>query len=130
MSKSKRQKCFVNGHCCYDCSNFEIQTVAERYGYGIAEDMGLEEVDSYANWLASISNVKVGEYCCYKTRYYDDKNDLEEEYYVDHEDELKYLEDNEIDMIIKERTSSWWKKAIIVYVDVPSDEEANDHDQP
>lgn len=84
--------------------------------------------DFYANWLASISNVKVGEYCCYKTRYYDDKNDLEEEYYVDHEDELKYLKDNEIDMIIKERTSSWWKKAIIVYVDVPSDEEANDHE--
>lgn len=84
--------------------------------------------DSYANWLASISNVKVGEYCCYKTRYYDDKNDLEEEYYVDHEDELKYLKDNEIDMIIKERTSSWWKKAIIVYVDVPSDEEVNDHE--
>ena len=84
--------------------------------------------DFYANWLASISNVKVGEYCCYKTRYYDYKNDLEEEYYVDHEDELKYLKDNEIDMIIKERTSSWWKKAIIVYVDVPSDEEANDHE--
>lgn len=84
--------------------------------------------DFYANWLASISNVEIGEYCCYKTRYYDDKNDLEEEYYVDHENELKYLKDNEIDMIIKERTSSWWKKAIIVYVDVPSDEEANDHE--
>lgn len=84
--------------------------------------------DSSANWLASTSNVKVGEYCCYKTHYYDDKNDLEEEYYVDHEDELKYLEDNEIDMIIKERTSSWWRKAIIVYVDIPSDEEANDHE--
>lgn len=86
--------------------------------------------DYYANWLASISSVEVGEYCCYKTRYYDDKNDLEEEYYVDLEDEFKYLEDNEIDRIIKERTSSWWRKAIIVYVDVPSDEEANDHDQP
>lgn len=86
--------------------------------------------DSYANWLASMNYVKVGEYCCYRTRYYDDRNDLEEEYYVDHEDELKYLKDNEIDMIIKERTSSWWRKAIIVYVDVPSDEEANDHDQP
>lgn len=83
--------------------------------------------DSYANWLASISYVKVGEYCCYKAHYYDDKNDLEE-YYVDHEDELKYLKDNEIDMIIKERTSSWWRKAIIVYVGVPSDEEANDHE--
>lgn len=84
--------------------------------------------DFYANWLASISNVEVGEYCCYKTRYYDDRNDLEEEYYVDHEDEFKYLKDNEIDMIIKELTSSWWRKAIIVYVDVPSYEEANDHE--
>lgn len=86
--------------------------------------------DSYANWLASMNYVEVGEYCCYKTRYYDDRNDLEEEYYVDHEDEFEYLKDNEIDRIIKERTSSWWRKAIIVYVDVPSDEEANDHDQP
>ena len=86
--------------------------------------------DSYANWLASMNHVEVGEYCCYKTRYYDDRNDLEEEYYVDHEDEFEYLKDNEIDRIIKERTSSWWRKAIIVYVDVPSDEEANDHDQP
>lgn len=85
--------------------------------------------DFYANWLASIRSVEIGEYCCYKTRYYyNDKNDLEEDYYVDHEDELKYLKDNEIDMIIKERTSSWWEKAIIVYVDVPSDEEANDHE--
>ena len=84
--------------------------------------------DFYANWLASISRVEVGKYCCYKTRYYDDRNDLEEEYFVDHEDELKHLENNEIDMIIKERTSSWWKRAIIVYVDVPSDEEANDHE--
>lgn len=84
--------------------------------------------DFYANWLASISSVKVGEYCCYKTRYYDDQIELEEEYYVDHEDDLKHLEDNEIDMIIKERTCSWWKRAIIVYVNVPSDEEVNDHE--
>ena len=45
MSKSKRQEYFVNGHCCCDCPNFEIQTADERYGYGIAEDMGLEEVE-------------------------------------------------------------------------------------
>lgn len=44
MSKSKRQECFVNGHCCYDCPNFDIQTADERYGYGIAEDMGLDEI--------------------------------------------------------------------------------------
>lgn len=84
--------------------------------------------DSYANWLASIHYVKVGEYCCYKTRYYDDKNDFKDEYYVDHEDDLEHLENDEIDRIIKERTSSWWKRAIIVYVDAPSDDETNDHE--
>lgn len=45
MKNSKYKKCFVNGHCCYDCPNFEISTVEERYGVGIAEDMGLEEVE-------------------------------------------------------------------------------------
>ena len=44
MSKNKHQECFVNAHCCYSCPNFDIQAVEERYGYGIAEDMGLEEV--------------------------------------------------------------------------------------
>ena len=38
------KKCFVNAHCCYDCPNFERQIADDRYGYGIAEDMGLEEV--------------------------------------------------------------------------------------
>lgn len=58
MSKSKRQECFVNGHCCYDCPNFDIQTADERYGYGIAEDMGLEEIeckDCFYNMLMVIS---------------------------------------------------------------------------
>lgn len=39
-----RRKCFVNAHCCIDCPNFESQIADERYGYGIAEDMGLEEI--------------------------------------------------------------------------------------
>ena len=45
MNNRKQRKCFVNGHCCYSCPNFDIQVVDERYGYGIAEDMGLEEVE-------------------------------------------------------------------------------------
>ena len=38
------RQCFVNAHCSYGCPNFQIDTVNERYGYGIADDMGLEKV--------------------------------------------------------------------------------------
>ena len=42
---SKQGKpCFVNPHCSYDCPNFEVDACDERYGYGIAEDMGLERI--------------------------------------------------------------------------------------
>lgn len=43
-TNSKHMDCFVNGHCCYDCPNFEIQMANEKYGYGIADDMGLKEI--------------------------------------------------------------------------------------
>lgn len=40
----KSKKCFVNAHCSYDCLNFQIDIANERYGYGIADDMGFEKV--------------------------------------------------------------------------------------
>jgi hypothetical protein len=40
----KSKECFVNAHCSYDCPNFQIDIANERYGYGIADDMGLEKV--------------------------------------------------------------------------------------
>lgn len=40
----KYRECFVNAHCAYDCPNFQIDIANERYGYGIADDMGLEKV--------------------------------------------------------------------------------------
>ena len=38
------KQCFVNAHCSIDCPNFQIDIVNERYGYGIAEDMGFKEI--------------------------------------------------------------------------------------
>lgn len=43
--KTKTKKCFVNAHCSCDCPNFQIDTANEKYGYGIADDMGLEEIN-------------------------------------------------------------------------------------
>lgn len=39
-----KMKCSVNPHCAYDCPNFVIDQINDKYGYGIADDMGFEEV--------------------------------------------------------------------------------------
>lgn len=44
MKKNMKKKCFVNPHCVWDCPNFAIDRINDKYGYGIAEDMGLEEI--------------------------------------------------------------------------------------
>ena len=40
----KCKQCFVNYHCSSDCPNAEYETADSRYGFGIADDMGLEKV--------------------------------------------------------------------------------------
>ena len=42
--KKRKKECFVNGHCCYDCPNLEVEMVNDLYGFGIADDMGLKEI--------------------------------------------------------------------------------------
>lgn len=41
---SYRKQCFVNYHCSIDCPNFQIDLIDDRYGFGIADDMGLEKI--------------------------------------------------------------------------------------
>lgn len=43
----KHKNCFVNFHCSYDCPNFQIDIVNKKYGYGIADDIGFEEINCY-----------------------------------------------------------------------------------
>lgn len=41
----KRKQCFVNYHCSNgDCPNTEHEMADDRYGYGTADDMGLEKI--------------------------------------------------------------------------------------
>lgn len=40
----KRKPCFVNLHCSSDCPNAEYEMADDRYGYGTADDMGLERI--------------------------------------------------------------------------------------
>lgn len=45
MKAMKNHKpCFVNVHCSIDCPNFKIDIANNRYGYGIAEDMGFKRI--------------------------------------------------------------------------------------
>lgn len=38
-------QCFTSYHCtCGDCPNAQYDSVDDRYGYGIADDMGLKEI--------------------------------------------------------------------------------------
>ena len=38
------KQCFVNAYCSINCPNSQIDMADERYGYGIARDMGLEKI--------------------------------------------------------------------------------------
>lgn len=44
MDTPEHRNCFVNAHCSSDCPNFDVDMVNDRYGYGIADDMGLAVV--------------------------------------------------------------------------------------
>lgn len=43
-AEMKRKQCFVNYHCSLDCPNAEYEMADDRYGFGIADDMGLEKI--------------------------------------------------------------------------------------
>lgn len=39
------KQCFTSCHCtCGDCPNVQYDIANNRYGFGIAEDMGLEKI--------------------------------------------------------------------------------------
>ena len=41
-----KKKCFVSSACCTsECPNIQYDMAEEKYGYGIADDMGLSRVD-------------------------------------------------------------------------------------
>ena len=43
--KKNFKHCFTNAHCCDDCPNCQIDEIDNKYGYGIADDMGLKKID-------------------------------------------------------------------------------------
>ena len=50
----KHKSCFTCGHCCTDaCPNIQYDACEQYWGYGIAEDCGLERVKCSKCYLNS-----------------------------------------------------------------------------
>ncbi len=75
--------------------------------------------DCCSYWLGSFRNCSVGEYACYNSHVYTDREELEEEYYDRHDEEYNNMSDEEIEADIKTKTENLWIKAIIVWIDLP-----------
>ena len=54
MQSMKHKSCFTCGHCCTDaCPNIQYDACEQYWGYGIAEDCGLERVKCSKCYLNS-----------------------------------------------------------------------------
>lgn len=78
--------------------------------------------DDYAYWLGSFSNSTVDEYVCVNERFYTrDNQDEIEDYFSNYLcDDYPDMPDEEFYKMIHEKVEALpWKKAIIVYIDLP-----------
>lgn len=48
----KHRDCFVNGHCAYDCPNFQVDSFEEKYDLP-ASEVGLERIKCKECYLNS-----------------------------------------------------------------------------
>lgn len=96
---------------------------------------------SFGDYLSEIHSCRLGEYVCYSERVYDDREDFKEEYYDANADELnkrfgytvqfddlKYNEKaaKALEDYLDTLAEKWFKKAIIVYITVPTTIDANE----
>ena len=83
-------------------------------------------------WMGSFGHCYVGEYTCYNDRFYDDRIEFEEDYYIRNQEELNEMcnynpdntdEDasNQLDEYLDKVADKCFKKAIIVYIDLPEE---------
>lgn len=96
---------------------------------------------SFREYLSEIHGCRLGEYVCYSERVFDDREDFKEEYYDANADELnkrfgytvqfddlKYNEKaaKALEDYLDGLAEKWFKKAIIVYITVPTTIDMNE----
>ena len=109
--------------------------------------------DSFGRWMGSFGCCYVGEYACYKQQFYDEREAFEEAYYDYNEEELcemfnynpcigrysfehgentkeEYEENKKNEELLNEylhkTADKYFKKAIIVNIDLPEDDDVKD----
>ncbi len=84
--------------------------------------------DGYSRWLGSFGYVYVGEYALFKDRFYDDREEFKEDYFYYYSDELfakfnyeprNNTKNEELEKYLDEVVDRFFKKAIIVNIDLP-----------
>lgn len=96
---------------------------------------------SFGDYLSEIHSCRLGEYVCYSERVFDDREEFKEEYYDANADELnkkfgyavqfddlKYNEKaaKALEDYLDALAEKWFKKAIIVYITVPTTIDTNE----
>ena len=76
--------------------------------------------EDHSYWLGKFGECYVGDYALYNERYFEEPDELKEEYYNQNNDDYEGLSELEIEKILEEKTSGMWKRAIIVYIELPN----------
>lgn len=83
-------------------------------------------------WMGSFGHCYVGEYTCFNDRFYDDRDDFEEDYYDRNQEELnemfgynpKKIDEvatKQLDEYLHKVSDEYFTKAIIVNIDLPEE---------
>lgn len=94
-----------------------LQLAAENPDLPIVPMVDYDVVgDGYGFWLGEFGYCHVGEYACYGERYYEDRDELKEDYFNHHEYEFEGLTDDDLEEALDIATDHLWTKAIIVHI--------------
>lgn len=103
------------------CVEKFLRTVHENPGLPVYCWVDCEVVcgDEYGRWLGEIGDCRVSDVAIYNDKWYEDREELAEAYFDQHDDEYGGWDDKKIDADIIERTKHLWHKVILVNVDLP-----------
>lgn len=95
-----------------------LQLAAENPDLHIVPMVDYDVVgDGYGFWLGEFGHCEVGEYALYNDRYYEDRDELKDDYYCSNVEDFEgYTNDDDLEKALDLATDHMWTKAIIVYI--------------
>lgn len=94
-----------------------LQLAAENPDLPIVPMVDYDVVgDGYGFWLGEFGHCEVGEYALYSDRYYDERDELKDDYYCTNTEDFEGFTDDDLEKALDLATDHMWTKAIIVYI--------------